>query len=270
MAALPPAAAVELVHNYSLIHDDIQDDDAERRHRPTVWKIWGKPQGINAGTGMRIIANQALHRVRYAGLSAEKYSAMQTILDQATLRLIEGQYMDIDFETHFDITVDDYIEMISGKTAALIACSLELGALSGCDNPITIEHFKKLGEHLGIAFQVRDDILGIWGDAHEIGKAIGNDIVRKKKSLPIIFALTHGDKALRTSLITLYEQDEMDPCAVQKVIDLLDDLQTKDYIQRMVLVNCEKAHEIVNQLTIENQAADELRSVIDFCVVRNY
>ena len=168
--ALPAAAAVELLHNFSLIHDDIQDDDRERRHRPTVWSIWGKPQAINAGTAMRVLASLALSRLGENGVSGEKQLRIQRILDESCLRLIEGQYLDISYESRLDIGVTDYLGMIDGKTAALIGCSLELGAFLGTDDEAVIRGLWNFGRNLGLAFQIRDDILGIWGDEKETGK----------------------------------------------------------------------------------------------------
>ena len=118
--ALPVAAALELIHNYSLIHDDIQDDDRERHHRPTVWAIWGKPQAINAGTAMRIIANSALINPQTWDMDLQKQLHVYQRLDEISLKLIEGQYLDISYEDRFDITVKDYLTMIELKTAELI------------------------------------------------------------------------------------------------------------------------------------------------------
>jgi geranylgeranyl diphosphate synthase type I len=164
--ALSAAAAIELVHNYSLIHDDIQDDDRERRHRPTVWCLWGKPQAINAGTAMRLLANMALLRLEARGVSQQRRLRIQQLLDETSLRLIEGQYLDINFETRFDINVSDYLTMIDKKTAALIACSLEVGALLGSDNDSLSDKFSNIGRNLGLAFQIIDDILGIYSNGN--------------------------------------------------------------------------------------------------------
>ncbi|MDP6416110.1 MAG: polyprenyl synthetase family protein, partial [Gammaproteobacteria bacterium] len=191
--ALPAAAAVELVHNYSLIHDDIQDDDRERRHRPTVWSIWGKPQAINAGTAMRLLSNMALFRLAKWRVSLEKRTRVQYLLDESSLRLIEGQYLDISYESRFDISVSDYLKMIEGKTASLMSCSLEAGALLGSDDEHLVESLRNIGRCLGLAFQIQDDILGIWGNQEETGKPLGSDIRHRKKTFPIVHALEKAD-----------------------------------------------------------------------------
>ncbi|HIE17431.1 MAG TPA: polyprenyl synthetase family protein, partial [Dehalococcoidia bacterium] len=208
--ALPAAAAIELVHNYSLIHDDIQDDDRERRHRPTVWSIWGKPQAINAGTAMRILANIALLRLESHGVPLEKQRHIQRLLDETSLRLIEGQYLDISYESRFDITVSDYLRMIEGKTASLIACAMEVGTSLGTDDADLIESFRSIGRNLGLAFQIRDDILGIWGDKEETGKPLASDIRRRKKTLPIAYALEKAQDGLKEQLVNIYRNGALD------------------------------------------------------------
>jgi len=147
--ALPAAAAVELVHNFSLVHDDIQDNDRERRHNPTVWSLWGKPQAINVGTAIRVLASIALLRLGENGVSAQKQLRAQRLLDESCLKVIEGQYLDISYEPRLDVGVADYIEMIDKKTAALIAGSLELGALLSTDDELVIEHFRNFGRNMG-------------------------------------------------------------------------------------------------------------------------
>lgn len=268
--ALPAAAAVELVHNYSLIHDDIQDDDIERRHRPTVWRVWGKAQAINAGTAMRILANQTLNRARNMGVPLEKLVLLQKCIDTATLRLIEGQYQDIDFEMRHDIGIDDYLEMIKGKTASLLSCSVETGARIGTDDDATISGLAEFGECLGIAFQIRDDILGIWGDTRETGKSRGNDILRKKKTLPIIIALTYGTSSQRDALIEILNKETVFTQDVEKVFDILNEVDVKARVQELVLEYSEKSADIINSIDISPRARNEFHSIMEFLTVRNH
>lgn len=268
--ALPAAAAVELVHNYSLIHDDIQDNDSERRHRPTVWRIWGKEQAINAGTAMRILAGKALSRVVDHNVPAEKYYMMQSILDDATLRLIEGQYLDIEFENRFDVNVEDYIEMIKGKTAALISCSLQLGAISGSGSRHEIEKFGEFGECLGIAFQVRDDFLGIWGDEEYTGKPRGNDIQLKKKSFPIVYALNCRDNEIRDRLIEIYSREFLSDNDVLSVMVMLDEVYARDYVQVFIDDYISRAYGILYQLDIDSNSRGQFSDILNFLNTRNF
>jgi len=189
--ALPAAAAIELLHNFSLIHDDIEDGDETRRHRPTVWKIWGIPQGINAGDSMFALAFAAMQRLERRGVTASLTLAALNLFTDTCLALTEGQYLDLSFEQRLEVTVDEYMRMIQGKTAALVGASVAIGALIGGATPEQDAHLQEFGQALGLAFQIQDDILGIWGDPAETGKAAGNDILRRKKSLPMLHALTH-------------------------------------------------------------------------------
>ncbi|HEY74715.1 MAG TPA: polyprenyl synthetase family protein [Thermoflexia bacterium] len=206
--ALPAAAAVELLHNFSLIHDDIEDHDATRRGRPTVWALWGVPQAINAGDALFILAHIALLRLSARGIPAETVTAALRIFDHACLRLTEGQFMDIRFEQEEEVSLEDYLSMIEGKTAALLSAACELGALVAGVPPDQQERLRAFGRHLGLAFQIQDDILGIWGDPEKTGKPVGSDLRSRKKTLPILHGLRH-DPALRALLAqpTLGEEE---------------------------------------------------------------
>jgi len=195
--ALPAAAAVELVHNFSLLHDDIEDNSDKRRGRTTVWKKWGLAQGINAGDGMFILANLALADLE-ADYPAPIVIRAATILQHACLDLTRGQFLDISYEDRADLAVDDYWPMVGGKTAALIAACCQLGALLGGADAARQEAYRAFGHYLGLAFQVQDDILGIWGDEALTGKSAAGDLVAGKKSLPVLFGLEkNGEFAKR-------------------------------------------------------------------------
>jgi geranylgeranyl diphosphate synthase type I len=186
--ALPAAAAVELLHNFSLIHDDIQDRGETRRGRPTVWKIWGEAQAINTGDAMFALANSALLRLAD---TVSPQAALQAgrSFHSACLRLTQGQHLDILFEEVDQIELETYWEMVGGKTASLLAFSLEVGALSADADPDTQKHYHDFGRYLGLSFQVQDDILGIWGEEEQTGKSTIGDLVTRKKTLPVLFGL---------------------------------------------------------------------------------
>lgn len=187
-SALPAAAAVELVHNFSLIHDDIQDNSPLRRGRETVWKKWDIPQAINAGDSMFSLAHIALERLN-SEIPPELVIKAQSILPVACLRLTQGQFLDLSYEHRSDLSMGDYWPMISGKTASLIATCTELGALLAGVVEDVVAIYRKFGEYVGLAFQVQDDILGIWGDAMQTGKSAESDLVEGKISLPVFYAL---------------------------------------------------------------------------------
>ena len=225
--AMPAAVALELVHNFSLIHDDIQDGDTERRHRRTLWVLWGQPQAITAGNAMRSLADMSA--LRGAGLPEQKVLRASSLLTQAYLDMIRGQCMDLSFEGRLDIRLEDYLGMIACKTGALIRCGMEMGALIGTDDEDSVHHFAQMGTYLGRAFQIRDDHLGIWGDEINTGKSVGNDIRRKKKSFPIVFALGTAEGPALKRLTEVYNSDEVDERDVDDVLDVLAELNAEEY-----------------------------------------
>jgi geranylgeranyl diphosphate synthase type I len=177
-----------LIHNFSLIHDDIEDNSPLRRGRPTVWKLWGIPQAINTGDAMFTLAHLALLRLEETTTKVITLEAAR-ILVTTCLHLTQGQHLDISYENQTDLTLEDYWPMVRGKTAALLACCTELGALVADVDPVTQKKYRGFGRDLGLAFQAQDDLLGIWGEASQIGKSNLSDLVEGKKSLPILYGL---------------------------------------------------------------------------------
>lgn len=182
--ALPLAVALELVHNFSLVHDDIQDGDEVRRGRASAWKALGTPQAINAGDGLLVCG---LREALGAGLPDDQRIRAQESLLSATFRMIEGQAWDLAAEGQ-PLDLLGYEELVRRKTGALFGCALELGALAAGRPDLAAAH-RALGEELGLAFQIKDDILGIWGDPERTGKPKGSDLRRRKRSFPLVFAL---------------------------------------------------------------------------------
>jgi geranylgeranyl diphosphate synthase type I len=205
--ALAFATALELVHNYSLIHDDIQDRDLLRRGRPTVWSVYGQAQAINVGNCLHAAGFAAcLGRGRATGGNVPVGDLIAS-LATASLEMTWGQRRDLMFETRDDVTVDMYLQMISGKTAALIACATYGGALLAYTDARAhqpLPAYAEFGSQLGMGFQIRDDILGIWGLESQTGKPRGSDIRRRKKSLPVVLALQEASPASRARLRELY------------------------------------------------------------------
>ena len=186
--ALPAAAAVELIHNFSLIHDDIEDNGEVRRGRPTVWKVWGAAQAINTGDSMFALAYASLVNL-VETTSPEIGLQAGSLFHQTCLRLTQGQHLDIAFEDQEEVELESYWQMIGGKTAALLAFSLEAGALCASVTPEIQSQYRDFGHYLGMSFQVQDDILGIWGSEEQIGKSTTGDLVTRKKTLPVLFGL---------------------------------------------------------------------------------
>ncbi len=223
--ALPAAAAVELVHNFSLIHDDIQDQSPIRRGRPTVWVKWGTAQAINAGDTMYTLAFMALSRLADAVPPVDALHA-QSILQQACLRLTQGQYLDLAYEKRENLSLQDYWPMIEGKTAALLAACSELGSLTGGANPTAQTAFQQFGYYLGLAFQVLDDWLGLWGVPALTGKSNESDLVSGKKTLPVLYGLGQNGEFTRRWQSGLIPAEE-----AAQVAALLASEGAKDYTQ---------------------------------------
>lgn len=226
--AMPAAAAIELIHNFSLIHDDIEDASYERHHRPTVWKLWGQSQAINAGDAMFTLAYLALVRLKEKGIADEKIANCAKMLSLACLELCEGQYLDVDYENRLDITVEDYLDMAAKKTGALFAVSTSLGAYLGSEDSELVDVFRLFGRELGMVFQIHDDILGIWGLEESVGKSAG-DIYQRKKTLPVAYGLEKSDGAARKSLEKLYSQESIEGEDIKEVTGILDNLGARDY-----------------------------------------
>ncbi|MFP3975578.1 MAG: polyprenyl synthetase family protein [Dehalococcoidia bacterium] len=268
--ALPAAAAIELVHNFSLIHDDIQDNDHERRHRPTVWSIWGIPQAINVGDGMRSVASLALLRLEDRDVPTEKQQRVQCLLDESCLRMIEGQYLDLSYEDRFDITVEDYLEMIDRKTAAIMSCALQTGAIIGTDDESVIKCLREFGRNIGLAFQIKDDIIGIWGDQDKTGKPLASDIRRKKKSLPVVYTLQSASGTTREDISNVYKKPSITDHEVGKVLDILDDVQAKAYAERMAEEYRNSALIELGKIRLSPWAKAHLEEIAYFLVERDF
>ena len=174
--AVSVAASVELIHNFSLVHDDIQDNSELRRGRKTAWVKWGAPMAINVGDALFVIANQSALDLK-EHYPAEMVVRAASILNDCCLDLTRGQYLDMSYEERTDLAMDDYWPMISGKTSALLSACTQIGALLGYAQDEQIELYRLFGYHLGLAFQVQDDILGIWGDEALTGKSTASDLV---------------------------------------------------------------------------------------------
>jgi geranylgeranyl diphosphate synthase type I len=220
---MPAALAIELVHNFSLIHDDIEDGDVRRHDRATLWKVWGQPQAINTGDGVFALAHLTVLELVNGGVPAETVLRLAGLLDLTCLRLCEGQFLDMSFEGQRAITMAMYLAMIERKTAALMECATEFGArLAGLDGETT-SRYAAFGNGLGIGFQLRDDILGIWASDAKLGKAAAGDLRRRKMTLPVIYALAHASatdyQELETFLSSTEEVTDEHTTAVLAILE---------------------------------------------------
>lgn len=231
-AARGPAVAVELIHNFSLVHDDIQDRSEYRRGRETVWTLWGAPQAINVGDALFSLAQLSL--VEQMGRHPRVAEAVRA-LNRTCVRLVEGQFLDLHLESAVEITRDGYTEMIARKTAALIECACILGALAADAGDETVAACGRFGHELGLAFQFQDDLLGVWGDPAVTGKPAEADLRSRKKALPLVLALELADSERGQQLRALLgEGGPLQERHVGQMLEIMDALRVRGHAQAMV------------------------------------
>jgi geranylgeranyl diphosphate synthase type I len=262
--AMPAAVAVELVHNFSLVHDDVQDGDAERHGRPTAWKLHGKPQAINLGDYLH---TKAVATLAEAPGPAEPRMLSLSILLVATARMIRGQWEDIDFEMRPSITVEDYVAMVAGKTGALLGAPLEMGAILAGAPPDQAAALGRWGQQVGIAFQAHDDYLGAWGDHNLTGKSNTNDIVRKKKSLPVVLGLR--DATAARVITRVYEKDALAPADVHEVLAALEAAGCGQACRALAERHATEANSLLDSAFLDSATRTRFRQVADFLVARS-
>jgi geranylgeranyl diphosphate synthase type I len=220
--AAPIAAAIELLHNFTLIHDDIQDRSPNRRHRPTVWRVWGDAQAINAGDALFAVSQLCLLRTNVSAISPDTVLRLAANFNRCTIDIVRGQVLDLENEGRPDVTPDDYLSMISGKTAAILRFAAWAGAIVGGAPDDVADKLGEVGHAVGMGFQIRDDMLGIWSPAQETGKDAADDIRRRKQSLPILILREHASEEDLERIADLYKQEEIGPEGTEEVLKLLD------------------------------------------------
>ena len=262
LRAKSAAAAIELIHNFSLVHDDIQDNSDRRRGRSTVWINWGTPMAINVGDALFVIANQAiLDLAEY--YPAEVVIKTAGILNNSCLDLTRGQFMDMSYEERSDLGIGDYWPMVSGKTSALLAASTHIGALLGNAGEVEQEAYRLFGWHLGLAFQVQDDILGIWGDEALIGKSSTSDLVEGKNSLPILYTLGKQGKFAQR-----WAQGPISVDEVKAVAKLLEDDGGRIYAEEVSEKETRKALDYLDKANPRGEAGLVMRQLANMLLNR--
>ena len=238
----PVGAAVELLHNFTLVHDDIEDQDPRRHHRPTVWSVWGVAQAINAGDGMYAISRLAIQRLRERGFPAERVLDLAFLLDRTCVRVCEGQFLDISYETRTDVTADRYRAMAAKKTGALFAASAEGPAILATDDRAVHEQLSRFGAEFGHAFQAHDDLQGIWATSERTGKVEMNDLVKRKKTLPVAIGFERATAKVRTELEALFAPAAPLPSEnVERIRAILEELEVRAVIEREIAEHRERA-----------------------------
>jgi geranylgeranyl diphosphate synthase type I len=216
--AVPAAVGTELVHNFSLLHDDVMDEDTTRRHRPTAWTVFGRNAAILAGDALLALATDVL-----AASGHERSQEAVRALGATVLDLVDGQSADLEFERRQDVGLGECLAMVGSKTGSLLGCACALGGLFGGAAPQRIGELRAFGELLGLAFQHTDDLLGIWGDPEVTGKSSYSDLRARKKSLPVLAAL-HSGTAAGAELAELYRREQAPgPEELPRVAELVEE-----------------------------------------------
>lgn len=268
--AAPAAAAIEFLHNFTLVHDDIQDQSDTRRHRPTVWALWGASQAINAGDALFALGQLALLRSAERGVPFDRVQLLAQGYNEVTLRIVEGQVLDLGFEDRWNISADNYVEMIRGKTAAIVAYSAWAGALIAGADFERADRFRDFGEALGLGFQVQDDILGIWGETSVTGKRKADDIRRRKKSLPIISlaAVATSDELRR--LQQIYSRPRLEESDVDWIVDLLGRYEIQTDLQRVVAKHHDDARVLIDHAAGDSPSRRALLELLERLAHRTF
>ena len=267
---LPAGAALELIHNFTLIHDDVMDHSPERRHRPAVWTHWGEYQAINVGDGLFALANLALSYLAQRGTAPHKIVQAYEILSRACMWTAEGQILDMDFEDREAVLPDEYITMVAHKSGTLIEAAARIGALLSTDDEAVVDAYGTFARSVGIAFQVRDDYLGIWGDEAQTGKSATSDIREKKKSYPVLIAFQQANDADRATLRHIYAQETLNTADIETVVTILDRVDAASQTDRVAKSYYERAMTSLDATGIHNAAQDQVRNYANFLIRRNY
>lgn len=266
-AAAPVAAAIELLHNFTLIHDDVQDESPTRRHRPTVWSLWGIGQAINAGDALFAASHLPFFRLAERGVDSSLVLRLLEAFDRTAITIVEGQTLDLGFEGRRNVSPDDYLRMIAGKTAAIVRYAAWAGALLGGADDETADRFAAFGLALGLGFQVRDDLLGTWGAASTTGKAAADDIRRRKQSLPILILRERCDAAGRSELDARYGAPSVGPDGVASILAMLAAGGIRAEVEQRVAAYHDQAREALLAATGDgdrcNPSRDHLLALVD-------
>ena len=263
--AITPAIGLEMFHNFTLLHDDVMDKADIRRGKPTVHVKWDDNTAILSGDAMLTMATQLI-----AQAPADVMPQVMDLYNRTAMEIYEGQQYDVDFETRNDVTVDEYIEMIRLKTSVLLGCACKMGALIGGADEATAQLFYKVGENLGLAFQLQDDMLDVWGDEATFGKAIGGDIMNNKKTFLLINAMQRatGDHKVELSL-WLSTPNASRAVKVPAVTAIYDALNLRSLSLDAINRYNDEALNALNKIAISDEARSEFANFITRLVKRD-
>lgn len=265
--ALPAAAAIEVLHNFTLVHDDVMDMDEFRRGVPTVHKVWGIPTAIVVGDLLFSKSLEAIFMLK--NINEEQILKSAKILVKAASTIAEGQAMDMSFEERTDVTEKEYFTMIYKKTAVLFEAATKIGAIIGNASKENIELLGNYGKYLGLAFQIQDDILGVMGEEKKLGKPVGSDIREGKKTIIVIHALKTASLKEREKLLEALGNRNISKNEILEIVKILEKIGSIDYAKELAMAYINKAKEEVNMLLVKDYEAKEmLLELADYVVKR--
>jgi geranylgeranyl diphosphate synthase type I len=250
--AVPGACAVELVHNFSLLHDDLMDRDPTRRQRAACWSVFGASAAILAGDALLALAFDVL------GRSGRSVDTVNGLLAGVLLRMVDGQGADISFEARIDVDLAECIRMAAGKTGALLGGACALGAATGGGTPDQVEYLRGFGENLGLAYQCLDDVRGIWGDPLATGKAARSDLVNRKKTLPVVATLCSGTAAGRELALLYHGEGPLPAADVARAATLIESAGGRSWTEARAVEHQEQAMECLRSAGLAAAAEAEL------------
>ena len=263
---LMQAVALETYHNYTLLHDDLMDHADLRRGHETVHKRWNDNQAILSGDSMLVLAYE-----RMAQCPADKLGEVLSLFTQTALEIGEGQQYDIDFETRNDVSEDEYIEMIRLKTSVLLACALKIGAVLAGASKTDADNLYKFGEQIGLAFQLQDDYLDVYGDPKIFGKAVGGDIVSNKKTYMLINAFNRADSSQRAELQRLINTESFDrDKKVAAVTALYNEMSIDKMAKNKLDFFYEQSQRYLDRVSVQEECKRELRAYAERMMKRKY
>ena len=263
--AIKTAAAVELIHTFSLIHDDIMDKDDMRRGKPSVHVLWGESMAILAGDTLFSKAFETVLETPVNSISYERVlNALKTVVDSC-IKICEGQASDMCFEGNFEVNEDEYMNMIYKKTGALIAAATRSGAILGGGNPEEVEILTEYGRLIGLAFQIQDDYLDVVSEEENLGKPVGSDIVEGKMTLMVVHALSNASDKDKEELISILKDGE--DTDVERAIELFEKYGSINYARDIAIKNVDNAKNLLKTLD-ESEATVSLAMIADYVLQR--
>ena len=261
--ALPAAAGVELVRNFTVVHGEVQSNRLESQERPSVWWVWGPAQAINAGDGLHVLGRTTIMRLAQKGVPPDGVLRAVESLDRACLALCEGQYMDLDFRDRTLVSTAAYFQMAEMKSGALAACSAELGSIAAGSSGEVSDGFKEFGKALGTAWQVASDTADLWGRESGVAPSIALD---KKKGFPLVHALETAPPAVKRELSAIYMKRVLEPEDTAKLLELLEQSKSRQFAEAKAREIAGQALAFLDDAGLSSEGREELSAMAEWAL----